>query len=106
MTKLLGKVRITPTTYIKNISVDVPKKSIKNKISDECFMIPDIFEYNYMLEHNFKITQLKKISKTCSNLCSVKWSPSKTCKFLLTKADHIIYHHKLIGAFVLNAFQK
>ena len=63
MTNFLGKTRITPTTYIKNISIDVPKKAIKNKISDDTFMIPDISEYNYMLQHNFKIAQLKKICK-------------------------------------------
>jgi hypothetical protein len=63
MNKIIKKKsRISPTSYM-NISVEAIKKTNKSKISDEQFMIPDITEYNYILKHNFKIPQLKKICK-------------------------------------------
>ncbi len=64
MNKILGKYnKVLPTSYITEISMEIPKRSYKPKIDDKLFMIPEIGDYNYILQYNFKVTQLKAICK-------------------------------------------
>jgi len=63
MNHIIGKkYRVTPTSYINQGGIEISKK-VKRKISDEQFRIPDIANYEYILQFNFKVSQLKRVCK-------------------------------------------
>jgi len=45
------------------LNKDIPIKKIKQKINDNDFIVPKLFEYSNLLTINYNIQQLKKISK-------------------------------------------
>jgi len=65
--KLMNKktANISPKSYInKYIYKSLPlHKKRKKKVSDDDFVVPKINEYNFLLELNYNVSQLKKICK-------------------------------------------
>ena len=48
------------------LTKDIPNRKAKNKISEEDFVIPNINEYDNIININYNLNQLKKICKKYS----------------------------------------
>ena len=96
---------LSPSSFMKKLSYDVPKCKNKLKIPDNKFELLSIKDYNNILKYNYSIPQLKKICRHHDQKVSGNKSALQTRIYnYLRLSNNIVKIQRLVRLYFLKKY--